>query len=174
MTDHFLCIHRTIYAGNAILTLESLDPVKVISVRGTNFEKCPLEDSASVPIEALPNIKMEAKSSEWLSQELTKSERPELTAATKVISGGRGVKSGDNFKLLYDLADKLGAAVGASRAAVDAGFVPNDMQVGQTGKIVAPVCNQNQCLLTCLRFIVGFRSSTSLLVYLGPSSTWLE
>lgn len=128
---------RTIYAGNAILTLKSKDAIKVITVRGTSFEKAEI-GSGSAPNE---NLAVEAPndSSEFVGQELTKSERPELTAATKVISGGRGMKSGDNFKMLYDLADKLNAGVGASRAAVDAGFVPNDMQIGQTGKIIAPV-----------------------------------
>lgn len=129
---------RTIYAGNAILTLKSKDPIKVITVRGTSFEKTHLGSGSA----ATENFSVEGASndsSEFVGQELTKSERPELTAATRVISGGRGMKSGDNFQMLYDLADKLNAGVGASRAAVDAGFVPNDMQIGQTGKIVAPV-----------------------------------
>lgn len=130
---------RTIYAGNAIQTIKAKDAVKVISIRGTAFEKTAL-GNAAVSSEKISDFANIAKDlSEWLSQELTKSERPELTSATRVISGGRGLKNGENFKLLYDLADKLNAAVGASRAAVDAGFVPNDMQIGQTGKIVAPV-----------------------------------
>lgn len=132
-------LYRTIYAGNAIQTLKAKDSIKLISVRGTNFEKYPLSDSANVPIETLDKVNVKSDAVEWITSELTKSERPELTAASTVISGGRGMKNGENFKLLYDLADKLGAAVGASRAAVDAGFVPNDLQVGQTGKIVAPV-----------------------------------
>lgn len=128
---------RTIYAGNAILTLKAKDSVKVITVRGTNFEAA--KEGGSATIEKAPEGDYKTDLTEFISQELTKSERPTLTAAKVIISGGRGLKSGDNFKLLYDLADKFGAAVGASRAAVDAGYVPNDLQIGQTGKIVAPV-----------------------------------
>lgn len=128
---------RTIYAGNAIQTLKSKDTVKVISVRGTAFEAA-AKDGGSAKSESAPSVDVKNTKSEYVSQELSKSDRPELTAAKIVISGGRGMKNGENFKMLYDLADKMGAAVGASRAAVDAGFVPNDMQVGQTGKIVAP------------------------------------
>ncbi|UYV78412.1 SETMAR [Cordylochernes scorpioides] len=143
---------RPIYAGNAILTMKAKDPVKVITVRGTSFEPCELGSGQAATenvhvVQAMIimvggcfylSADVKNDQSSWLGQELTKSDRPELTSAQKVISGGRGLKSGDNFKLLYDLADKMGAAVGASRAAVDAGYVPNDMQVGQTGKIVAP------------------------------------
>lgn len=129
---------RNIYAGNAIQTLKSTDAVKVITVRGTSFEKTAV-GSGNAPSEAAPEADITSDKSEFLGQELTKSERPELGGANRVIAGGRGMKSGENFKILYELADKLNAAVGASRAAVDAGFVPNDMQVGQTGKIVAPV-----------------------------------
>lgn len=109
-----------------------------MTVRSTNFDKCAIGDG-NVPSEKVSQAPVKSEGSEWLKQELTKSERPELTSAAKVISGGRGLKNGENFKLLNDLADKLNAGVGASRAAVDAGFVPNDMQIGQTGKIVAPV-----------------------------------
>lgn len=129
---------RSVYAGNAIQTLQATDPIKVVSVRGTSFEADKLE-GGSAKIEKAPDGSYQTSLTEFLGQELSKSDRPELTSAKVVISGGRGMKSGDNFKLLYDLADKLNAAVGASRAAVDAGFVPNDLQVGQTGKIVAPV-----------------------------------
>ncbi|WP_109453073.1 FAD-binding protein, partial [Azospirillum sp. TSH64] len=126
---------RPIYAGNAIATVQSADPVKVITVRTTAFEAAPATGSAAV--ESIAAAADPALSG-FVSAELSKSERPELTSARIVISGGRGMQSGDNFHLLEAIADKLGAAVGASRAAVDAGFVPNDYQVGQTGKIVAP------------------------------------
>jgi len=127
---------RPIYAGNALATVQSKDPIKVITVRGTAFP--PGEATGgSAAIEAV-SATGEAGLSEFLRAELSKSERPELTSARIIISGGRGMQSGDNFHLLEKVADKLGAAVGASRAAVDAGFVPNDYQVGQTGKIVAP------------------------------------
>ncbi|WP_256568163.1 electron transfer flavoprotein subunit alpha/FixB family protein, partial [Pseudomonas sp. HMSC75E02] len=122
--------------GNAIATVQSSAPIKVISVRTTGFDAASAE-GGSASIEALGEV-FDARSSTFIGEELAKSDRPELTAAKIVVSGGRGMGNGDNFKLLYALADKLGAAVGASRAAVDAGFVPNDMQVGQTGKIVAP------------------------------------
>ena len=127
---------RPIYAGNGIATVKSNDVKKVISVRGTGFDPVPGE-GGSASVEASASVH-DPGISDFIRDELAKSERPELTAARVVISGGRGMQSGDNFKLLEGVADKLGAAVGASRAAVDAGFVPNDMQVGQTGKIVAP------------------------------------
>lgn len=131
-SDTFL---RPIYAGNALATVQSADSIKVLTVRTAAFDSASLGNSA--PIESLSVVK-EAHHSAFVSAELTESERPELTAASVVISGGRGMQNGENFKLLEGIADKLGAAIGASRAAVDAGFVPNDMQVGQTGKIVAP------------------------------------
>merc|ERR1712038_2083562 len=128
---------RTIYAGNAIMTLKSLDPVKIVTVRSTAFE--PAEaGGAAASVEAAPGGAESNLVSEFVGQELSKSDRPDLGSAKVVVSGGRGMKTGDNFTMLYDLADKMGAAVGASRAAVDAGMVPNDMQIGQTGKIVAP------------------------------------
>ncbi|GID05476.1 electron transfer flavoprotein subunit alpha/FixB family protein [Pseudomonas sp. 008] len=127
---------RPIYAGNAIATVQSNAAVKVITVRATGFDPVAAEGGSAI-IEAVATVFDEGKSS-FVSEELAKSDRPELTAARIVVSGGRGMQNGDNFKHLYALADKLGAGVGASRAAVDAGFVPNDMQVGQTGKIVAP------------------------------------
>jgi electron transfer flavoprotein alpha subunit len=126
---------RPVYAGNAMMTVQSTDAKKVITVRPTTFEKA--GDGGSAAIEDLGASSGPFKS-EFVSEELSKSDRPELTAAKVVISGGRGMQSGDNFHLLDTIADKLGAAVGASRAAVDAGFVPNDYQVGQTGKVVAP------------------------------------
>lgn len=126
---------RPIYAGNAIATVQSTDTKKIVTVRAASFDAAANEGSAS--IETLDTVKTSEKSS-FVSAELTESERPELTAADVIISGGRGMQNGENFALLHGIADKLGAAIGASRAAVDAGFVPNDMQVGQTGKIVAP------------------------------------
>ena len=127
---------RPIYAGNAIATVQSNAAVKVITVRATGFDPVAAE-GGSAAVEAVAAAH-DAGISSFVGEELAKSDRPELTAAKIVVSGGRGMQNGDNFKHLYALADKLGAAVGASRAAVDAGFVPNDMQVGQTGKIVAP------------------------------------
>jgi electron transfer flavoprotein alpha subunit len=127
---------RPIYAGNAIATVQSTDPVKVLTVRTTAFDPAPAEGGSAV-IETIAS-KGDAGLSKFIGQELSKSERPELTSARRVISGGRGMQNGENFKLLEAVADKIGAAIGASRAAVDAGFVPNDYQVGQTGKIVAP------------------------------------
>jgi electron transfer flavoprotein alpha subunit len=127
---------RPIYAGNAIATVQSSDAIKVITVRGTAFDPAPAE-GGSAAIETVAS-KGDLGLSHFVGQELSKSERPELTSARRVISGGRGMQNGENFKLLETVADKIGAAIGASRAAVDAGFVPNDYQVGQTGKIVAP------------------------------------
>ena len=127
---------RPIYAGNGMATVKSSDGKKVITVRAASFDPVAAEGGSatieSVAVGDMPGL------SKFISAELSKSERPELTAARVVISGGRGMQNGDNFKLLDPIADKLGAAVGASRAAVDAGFVPNEYQVGQTGKIVAP------------------------------------
>ena len=127
---------RPIYAGNAMATVQSTDAVKVITVRTTGFDAAPAE-GGSAAVESV-SAADDAGLSTFVGSELTKSERPELTSASIIISGGRGMQSGDNFPMLEEVADKLGAAVGASRAAVDAGFVPNDYQVGQTGKVVAP------------------------------------
>jgi electron transfer flavoprotein alpha subunit len=127
---------RTIYAGNAIATVQTSDPKKVLTVRPTAFKAVVMGSSeceiSKIDAENMPSI------SEFIGEELTKSDRPELTSAKTIISGGRGMQNGENFELLDKVAEKLGAAVGASRAAVDAGFVPNDYQVGQTGKVVAP------------------------------------
>jgi len=127
---------RPIYAGNALATVQSKDAIKVITVRSTGFEAVPATGGTAT----IATIAAAADTglSTLVGRELTKSERPELTAARVIVSGGRGMGSGENFKLLEPLADRLNAAMGASRAAVDAGFVPNDWQVGQTGKIVAP------------------------------------
>ncbi|MEL7966290.1 FAD-binding protein, partial [Vreelandella neptunia] len=126
---------RPIYAGNAIATVKSDDALKVITVRSTGFDA--VGTSGRATIEAVDTV-VENSQSSFVKEELAQSDRPELGGAKVVISGGRGMGNGENFKLLDGIADKLGAAIGASRAAVDAGFVPNDMQVGQTGKIVAP------------------------------------
>jgi len=127
---------RPIYAGNAIATVKSSDSIKVMTVRGTAFDAAAAE-GGSAAVETVAAVK-DVGLSAFVGEELAKSDRPELTGAKIVVSGGRGMQNGDNFEMLYKVADKIGAAVGASRAAVDAGFVPNDMQVGQTGKIVAP------------------------------------
>merc|ERR1712235_37781 len=152
---------RTIYAGNAVMTLKSKDPVKVVTVRSTAFEaaagtggSASMED-ATVPAD-IPQV------SEYVGQELTKSDRPDLASAKVVVSGGRGMKSGDNFTMLYDLADKLGAAVGASRAAVDAGMVPNDMQIGQTGKIVAPELYVAVGIAGAIQHLAGMKDSKTI------------
>ena len=127
---------RTIYAGNAIATVQSSDEKKVLTIRPTAFQACKItENACEISIIDPKNI---PAISEFVGEELTKSDRPELTSAKTIISGGRGMQNGENFELLDKVAAKLNAAVGASRAAVDAGFVPNDYQVGQTGKVVAP------------------------------------
>ena len=127
---------RPIYAGNAIAKVKSTEKIKVLTVRPTCFELCGLSSEVEVENLNLKNIDLSSVS--FVAYDESKSDRPELTSAKVIISGGRGMQNGDNFKLLEGIADKLGAAMGASRAAVDAGFVPNDWQVGQTGKIVAP------------------------------------
>nr|CAB3243856.1 electron transfer flavoprotein subunit alpha, mitochondrial [Phallusia mammillata] len=151
---------RTIYAGNAIQTVKSSANVKVITVRGTSFEAAQTSGGSGV-VEKAPETEANSLSA-WLSQELSKSDRPELTAARVVISGGRGMKNGENFQLLYDLADKMSAAVGASRAAVDAGYVPNDMQVGQTGKIVAPELYIAVGISGAIQHLAGMKDSKTI------------
>ena len=126
---------RPIYAGNAMATVQSLDRIKVLTVRTTAFEEASVGGNATVESS---DVVIELQQASFVSEQLSVSERPELTAASIIISGGRGMQNGENFALLEKVADKLGAAIGASRAAVDAGFVPNDYQVGQTGKITAP------------------------------------
>lgn len=127
---------RPIYAGNAIATVKANDSIKVVTVRPTAFDPVAAEGGAA-SVEALDLVK-DAGLSEFIKEELARSDRPDLSSAEIVISGGRGMQDGENFKMLEKIADQLGGAIGASRAAVDAGFVPNDMQIGQTGKIVAP------------------------------------
>jgi len=148
---------RPIYAGNALATVQSKDATKIITVRGTGFAAAEATGgSAAVEtIEAPPSSGL----SSFVSQELSKSERPELTSARVIISGGRGMQNGENFKLLEEVADKLGAAVGASRAAVDAGFVPNDYQVGQTGKIVAPELYVAVGISGAIQHLAGMKDS---------------
>ncbi len=148
---------RPIYAGNALATVKSSDKIKVITVRAASFDPAPAEGgSASVENAAAGELPSNSK---FVSAELSKSERPELTAARVVISGGRGMQNGENFKLIEPIADKLGAAVGASRAAVDAGFVPNDYQVGQTGKIVAPELYVAVGISGAIQHLAGMKDS---------------
>jgi electron transfer flavoprotein alpha subunit len=148
---------RPIYAGNALATVKSADPVKVITVRAASFDPVPAEGGSAatetVSVADSPSV------SRFVSAELSRSERPELTAARVVISGGRGMQNGENFKLIEPIADLLGAAVGASRAAVDAGFVPNDYQVGQTGKIVAPELYVAVGISGAIQHLAGMKDS---------------
>ena len=148
---------RPIYAGNANATMKSSAAVKVITVRATGFDAVAGEGGSAV-VEAVSGGN-DAGISAFVGEELAKSERPELTGAKIVVSGGRGMQNGDNFQLLYAVADKIGAAVGASRAAVDAGFVPNDMQVGQTGKIVAPQLYVAVGISGAIQHLAGMKDS---------------
>lgn len=148
---------RPIYAGNVIATVQSSDAVKVMTVRTTGFDAVAAE-GGSAAVEAVASAQ-NAGVSTFVGEEIAKSDRPELTAAKIVISGGRGMQSGDNFHMLESIADKLGAAVGASRAAVDAGFVPNDMQVGQTGKIVAPELYVAVGISGAIQHLAGMKDS---------------
>ena len=148
---------RPIYAGNAIAKVKSLDKIKVLTVRPTCFEPCGLSSNVEVETVMLDNT--EVSSVSYVGLDESKSDRPELTSAKVIISGGRGMQNGDNFKLLEGIADKLGAAMGASRAAVDAGFVPNDWQVGQTGKIVAPDLYVAVGISGAIQHIAGIKDS---------------
>jgi electron transfer flavoprotein alpha subunit len=147
---------RPIYAGNAFATVQSGDAIKVITVRSTGFDAA--AETGNAPVETIAAAADPGKS-KLISQELTKSERPELASAKRIVSGGRGLASGENFKMLEALADKLNAAIGASRAAVDAGFVPNDYQVGQTGKIVAPELYVAVGISGAIQHLAGMKDS---------------
>ncbi|TBR41424.1 electron transfer flavoprotein subunit alpha/FixB family protein [Marinomonas agarivorans] len=148
---------RPIYAGNAIATVTSSDAIKVITIRATGFDAANSE-GGNAEIVSLDQV-IASEKSRFVGEELAESDRPELTAASVIVSGGRGMGSGDNFKILDGLADKLGAAVGASRAAVDAGYVPNDFQVGQTGKTVAPDLYIAVGISGAIQHLAGMKSS---------------
>jgi len=153
---------RTIYAGNAVMTLKSKDSIKIVTVRPTAFEAADAS-GGSAATEDAPAAGDMPNNSEYIGAELTKSDRPDLASAKVVISGGRGMKSGDNFQMLYDLADKIGGAVGASRAAVDAGMVPNDLQIGQTGKIIAPELYVAVGISGAIQHLAGMKDSKVIL-----------
>ncbi|KAF9438694.1 Electron transfer flavoprotein alpha-subunit [Entomortierella beljakovae] len=151
---------RPIYAGNAIATVKSNDSIKVITVRGTAFPAAGQQDAAA-PHEDAPAA-TEQGQAKFVSEHMQKSDRPELDSANRVIAGGRGMKNGENFNMLYDLADKIDAAVGASRAAVDAGFVDNSLQIGQTGKIVAPELYIAVGISGAIQHLAGMKDSKTI------------
>jgi len=151
---------RSIYAGNAISTIKSIDDVKVMTVRGTSFEEAATGGGSAASVDL--TVAGSGSSAVWEKAELTKSDRPELASANMVVSGGRGLKSAENFQILYDLADKMNAGVGASRAAVDAGYVPNDMQVGQTGKMIAPDLYIAVAISGAIQHLAGMKDSKTI------------
>jgi len=148
---------RPIYAGNALQTVQSRDKVKVLTIRATAFPKAASTGGSGSIEKVTPTLT--SKASQFASQDLSVSERPELTAADRVVSGGRAVKSADGFKIMYTLADEINAAVGASRAAVDAGYAPNDLQVGQTGKVVAPTLYVAAGISGAIQHLAGMKDS---------------
>ncbi len=153
---------RPMYAGNAVATVKSKDALKVLTVRPTAFSKDVAAAAAPAPVEAFTPATASAGLTEWVSQDVVASERPELGAARVIVSGGRGMKSGENFEMLNTLADLFGGAVGASRAAVDAGFVPNDLQVGQTGKVVAPELYFAVGISGAIQHVAGMKDSKTI------------
>lgn len=153
---------RTIYAGNAISTVKSNDSVIVATIRGTSFAPAEVGSGSAVSENVSSAPAGDDPLAKWIAADLSVSDRPELASAKIVISGGRGLKSGENFDLLYKLADKMNAAVGASRAAVDAGYVPNDMQVGQTGKMVAPDLYIAVAISGAIQHLAGMKDSKTI------------
>lgn len=149
---------RPIYAGNAIATVSTPDPIKVVTVRPTAFPKAKVGGN-NASIEKFTGSFTPKQGSKWVSSELSKSDRPDLQTANKVVAGGRALKSAENFKIIYDLADTMGAAVGASRAAVDAGYVSNDLQIGQTGKIIAPDLYIGFGISGAIQHVAGMKDS---------------
>jgi electron transfer flavoprotein alpha subunit len=151
---------RPMYAGNALVKVKATDKTKLLSVRPTSFDKAELVEVSDTPVETIQVTSFEK--AKWLSESVSKTDRPDLGSASIVISGGRGLKSGENFGMLEALADKWGAAVGASRAAVDAGMVPNDMQVGQTGKVVAPALYVAVGISGAIQHLSGMKDSKTI------------